>query len=98
MKIKPKLTFSVKFSKQLEFIAGDKPNASKKFDKKVKALIKKIPNFPYSNRKSIYFDNDNIRDLVIDGYTIVYKILKDEIEVFGFIKYEETLRINSNED
>ena len=29
---------------------------------------------PYGNRKSIFFDRDNIRDLVYKGYVIVYKI------------------------
>jgi hypothetical protein len=45
---------------------------------------------PYKNRKSIYFDRDDIRDLIYKGYTVVYKINRkeDSIEVFGFTKYE----------
>jgi len=46
---------------------------------------------PYSNRKSIFFNNLDIRDMVFKGYVIVYKIDKeeDEIIVFGFNKYQQ---------
>jgi len=40
-------------------------------------------------RKSIYFDNDSIRDLIYKGYTVVFRINIDQIEVFGFVKYQE---------
>jgi hypothetical protein len=46
---------------------------------------------PFKNRKSIFFDRDDIRDLTYKGYIIVYKFNKSEdlIEVFGFTKYQE---------
>ena len=45
---------------------------------------------PFANRKSIFFDPEDIRDLVFKGYIIVYKIDKNKkvIDVFGFTKYE----------
>jgi len=53
--------------------------------------LKELSNYPYKNRQSIYFENENIRDLIFKGYTIVY-FVKPElniIEVFGLIKYRE---------
>lgn len=46
---------------------------------------------PFKHRKSIFFDRDDIRDLVFKGYVTVYKVNMDlkEIEVFGFTKYKE---------
>lgn len=46
---------------------------------------------PYSNRKSIFYEHDDIRNLIFKGYIIIYRIKKEqeEIEVFGFIKYIE---------
>ena len=46
---------------------------------------------PYMHRKSIFFDHDDIRELIYKGYIIVYKVNEREsaIEVFGFAKYEE---------
>jgi plasmid stabilization system protein ParE len=96
MKINYRESYRKKIEAQLEYISGDKPKAAKKFNREVKSRINKLPKNPYMCRKSIYFDDENIRDLIIDGYTIVYKILKDEIDVFGFIKYEETLKIDPN--
>ena len=53
--------------------------------------IRDIPEMPYKNRKSIFFDRDDIRDLTIKGYINVYRINADEdsIEVFGFTKFKE---------
>jgi len=40
-------------------------------------------------RKSIYFDDDSIRDLIFKGYTVVFRINNSQIEVFGFVKFQE---------
>ena len=68
----------------LKYIAKDKISASKKFKQSLHKQIKNIPKFPYKHRKSIYFNNENIRDLISKGYTVNYEIdLKnDRIIVF----------------
>ncbi|MGB0888143.1 MAG: type II toxin-antitoxin system RelE/ParE family toxin [Vicingaceae bacterium] len=93
MKIKILKEFSTKLTLQVEFIAKDKTSAARKFKKDVLKLISNLAQMPYQHRKSIYFYNDNIRDLVFKGYTIVYRIKpsKKEIEVFGLIKHEKHL-------
>lgn len=47
---------------------------------------------PLKNRKSIFFDKDNIRDLVFKGYIVIYIVKKEEdsVEVFGFTKDEQS--------
>jgi len=47
---------------------------------------------PNTNRRLIYFDRNDIRDLIFKGYVIIYRINKpeDTIEVFGFTKYQES--------
>ncbi len=62
----------------LEYIAKDKLSASQKFRKELFKEIKNIPNFPYKHRKSFYFDDSNIRDVIFKGYTVVYEIRKDD--------------------
>ena len=49
----------------------------------------KIPSNPYQYRKSIYFENESIRDLIFKGYTVVFRITAERIEVFGFVKYQK---------
>ena len=91
MKIKITESFKEKLSDQIEFIAKDKPSAARKFKKELLAKINEILSMPLKHRKSIFFDQINIRDLIYKGYITIYRINEEEktIEVFGFIKYEE---------
>lgn len=79
--------------KQVAYISKDKPKAAKKFKKDLITNIKKDLKNPYHFKKSQYFDDDLVRDYIFKGYTSVYQIniSNKTIEVFGFIKYKETL-------
>ncbi|WP_312078607.1 type II toxin-antitoxin system RelE/ParE family toxin [Chryseobacterium sp.] len=93
MKIEITEHFKDKLKRQVKYISLDKPIAARKFNQTIFANIKKISVNPKINRKSIFFEDENIRDLVVKGYFIVYEILPDEnrIVVFGFYKWEEKL-------
>jgi plasmid stabilization system protein ParE len=90
MKLKISKSFFDKLNNQIEYIASDKPYAARKFKSDILKIIKEIPNHPLSFRKSIFFDRDDIRDLVYKSYIIVYKInyVENSIEVFGFTRLE----------
>jgi len=68
----------------LRNIANDKITASKKFQTDLNKQIKNIPNFPYKHRKSIYFDDENIRDMIFKKYTIIYEIDLDKNKIYVF--------------
>ena len=91
MRLKISKSFRDKLNDQVTFIAKDKPSAARKFKSEIIKRIKEIPKMPFKNRKSIFFDREDIRDLIYKGYIIVYKINNREktIEVFGFTKYED---------
>jgi len=91
MRIIFKDTFLQRLSRQIDYIASDSPKRARKFKNDVLNEIRRIPDMPYANRKSIYFDNDQIRYLIFKGYTIVYRINKEDqsIEIFGFTKYQD---------
>lgn len=91
MKISLADSFVHKLNEQIKFISKDKPGAARKFKKDIFEKINELSKLPYKNRKSIYFEDERIRDLIFKGYTIVYLIEKETIYVFGFIKSEETL-------
>lgn len=93
MKIGITKSFRTKLNKQIGYIARDKPTAARKFKNDIISRIRVIPKMPYQNRKSIFFDDNEIRDLIFKGYIVVYKIdrTKKVIEVFGFTKYEVKL-------
>lgn len=68
----------------LKYIANDKISASKKFKKDLNEQIAKILDFPYKYRKSIYFDDENVRDMVFKKYTINYEIDLNKNTIFIF--------------
>jgi plasmid stabilization system protein ParE len=74
MQIKLDKKFEINFNFILEYIAKDKLSASKKFRKDLFKQIKNLPNYPYKFRKSFYFNDENIRDMIFKKYTIVYEI------------------------
>lgn len=73
----------------VEIIAQDKPSAARKFQKEIINACKEIQHFPYKHRKSIYFNDKDIRDLVHKGFVIIYKLDGDTIRVFAFISSNE---------
>lgn len=71
------------------FISEDSQSRADEFEQKLKKAIVNTTNFPYKHRKSIYFDDDTIRDLIFKGYTIPFKIDEEEnmIIVLSIVKY-----------
>jgi plasmid stabilization system protein ParE len=90
MKVLFKTTFVSRLEKQLDFIALDSPANARRFKNDVLKMIAKLPSNPLKCRKSIWFDDQNIRDLIFKGYTIVYRIDNGIIEVFGFVKHQNS--------
>jgi plasmid stabilization system protein ParE len=76
-----------------DYISQDSKNRADKFKKELKVLIEDIPFMPYKCRKSIYFNDETIRDLIYKGYTIVYKVneSRETITIIGIKKYKAKL-------
>lgn len=93
MKIKLQDKFLKKLNRQVAYIAWDKPQAARKFKNDLLNRIKELKNNPYASRKPIYFDSDQIRDLIFKGYTIVYHVNENDqtITIFGFVRSESIL-------
>jgi len=89
MKIVYKESFINRLENQLEYISLDSPSRARKFKNEILNRIAKIKRNPWQFRKSVYFNNPNIRDLIFKGYTIVFRINQDTIEVFGFLKFQK---------
>jgi mRNA-degrading endonuclease RelE of RelBE toxin-antitoxin system len=93
MKIEVTNDFKYHLEKQVRFISKDKPKAAKKFKSDLIKSLRKDLKRPFYFKKSIHFDNENIRDYVFKGYVCVYFIDTENkiVTVFGFIKYKESL-------
>ena len=58
----------------LDYIAQDKISASENFLNELDKLINNLPNFPFKFRKSHYFNDENIIDMIYKGYTVIYRV------------------------
>ena len=79
----------------LDYIAQDKLSASEDFLNELDKLINNLPNFPFKFRKSKYFDDEDIRDMIYSGYTLVYRVdkAKNTIDIVRiFHKNNPTLK------
>jgi len=93
MTIKISKAFLELLKEQVHYIYKDKPKAALKFRKDLLNNIKKDLKHPFQIKKSIFFDNEYIRDYIFKGYVSVYEINLEEniVVVFGFIKYRDSL-------
>lgn len=75
--------------KILSFIAQDSVNRAKVFKKQLDLRVDNLPHFPYKYRQSFHYENENVRDLIYKGYTIVYRINQknESIEVIDIFKW-----------
>jgi len=85
--------FKDSFTDIWDFIALDSSNRANDFKRELKEKIENLVSMPYMFKQSIYFDNENIRDLIYKGYTISYKIdeLNNQIIIIGINKYKRNL-------
>ena len=93
MKIKLTIEFNYDLSDIVDFISKDKPLAARKF--KID-LIKKLNSDllnPFQFKKSIYFDDENIRDYVFKGYKVIIKvdIELETVSVVAILKHKNSL-------
>ena len=91
MKILYEPRFVNDFHQIWNFIASDSISRANSFKRTLKQQIEDLSDMPYRCRKSIYFDDESIRDLVFKGYIIVYKVDEstDAILVLGITKYKK---------
>jgi plasmid stabilization system protein ParE len=93
MRIKLTIEFNYDLKDIVEFISRDKPLAARKFKIEVVKSIKKDLKQPFLFKKSIYFDDENIRDYVFKGYTVVFKvdIALETVVVVAILKHRKSL-------
>lgn len=74
----------------MEFIAKDSITSALEFQLNLDEQISDLHDMPFKYRKSIYFDDKSIRDLVFKGYAVPYKIdkTKKTITIIGINKYQ----------
>ena len=70
-----------------EYISLDNKKNAIIFLSKIKNKIEILAIYPYLGKVNTTFNLDNIRDFVIFGYKIIYKINKESILILSIYKY-----------
>jgi len=91
VKLKRDDNFTYHLEQIILYIADDSKTRARNFRNKLQKQLNSLENFPYKFRKSIYFDDDNIRDYIFMGYTIPYLVDKanDTIVVLDIFKWDK---------
>jgi plasmid stabilization system protein ParE len=75
----------------VDYIASDSLNRAIAFNRELESKLNNVTDMPYMFRKSIYFDDEDIRDFIFKGYVIPYLVDKiaDKLVLLGIVKYRE---------
>ncbi|MGO4905183.1 type II toxin-antitoxin system RelE/ParE family toxin [Flavobacterium sp. W20_MBD1_R3] len=93
MRIKLTIEFNHDLEDIIDFISRDKPLAARKFKIALIKNIKKDLQRPFLFKKSIYFGDENIRDYVFKGFTVIFKvdIELETVSVVAILKHRNSL-------
>ena len=64
-----------------EFISRDSPRYGRLVTERIYEATERIKTFPYSGRRVPDFDRDDVREIILGEYRIVYRILGDVAQV-----------------
>ena len=81
--------FVLKLGKIWHFIAMDSQNRANVFRDELRQHIESIPDFPYKFRKSKWFNDERVRDMIFKGYTIPYYVQDDKIVILDIFKWDK---------
>ena len=89
MVIRRTARFNLELKSVFDFIAKDNPNRAREFRNELIAKIERTAQTPFICRKSINFNDDEVRDLIFKGYVIPYLVDDEIIYVLGIYKANE---------
>ena len=67
----------------------DSPAKANRFVSELKKAIKSLSDMPYRCRKSHYTDEKDTHDLIYKKYTIVFKIIGDEVHILTIFRQRD---------
>jgi len=75
-----------------DYIAADSPIYAGIVVKKVVHQTKALSHFPRSGRKVPEFDNEDIRELLVYSYRVIYRVEDQEVAIAAVIHGKRILR------
>ncbi|MFA5215502.1 type II toxin-antitoxin system RelE/ParE family toxin [Sulfuricurvum sp.] len=69
----------------------DSKNKAADFINELRNAITSLSTMPYRCRKSFYTDDENTRDMIYKGYTIVFNVREDKVHVLTLFRQKTFL-------
>jgi toxin ParE1/3/4 len=74
------------------YISKDNPSAARRWVARLRERARKAAPFPYAGRKVPEFDRDDVREVFLGNYRILYRIFPDAIEILTVFEGHRLLR------
>jgi toxin ParE1/3/4 len=68
-------------------ISNDNPQRAKQYTSKLVLRIRDMLEYPYIGKVNVTFDDETIREIVLDGMKIIYKIYPNSVAVLMIYRY-----------
>lgn len=75
-----------------DFIARDKPEAAARWVNRIQDAVERVAGFPRSGRLVPEIERDDIREVILENYRIVYQIRDDGIIILTV--FESHMRLS----
>ena len=73
------------------YTALDKPGAAIAWAEEIFESVERLAEFPESGRYVPEINRNNIREIVLNNYRVIYKIMDDEIRILVVKSYRQKL-------
>lgn len=80
------------------FIARDKPEAARRWVERLRASAVNAASAPFSGRRLPELDRDEIREIIVGNYRIIYRVLATEIHVLTVLEGHQLLDLYGQTD
>jgi toxin ParE1/3/4 len=75
-----------------EYIAADSPAYASNVVKKILSQVRMLTQFPRAGRKVPEFDDENIRELIVYSYRVIYRVQDKGVVIAAMIHAKRNLQ------
>jgi addiction module RelE/StbE family toxin len=68
-----------------EYIAADSPTYARNVIKKIVSQTRMLAQFPRSGRMVPEYDDENVRELIVYSYRIIYRLQENEVVIAAVV-------------
>jgi len=68
-----------------EYIAIDSPTYAKSVVKRIVSETRMLAKFPHAGRKVPEYDDENVREVIVYSYRVIYRVLEEGVTIAAII-------------